>query len=141
MASARETALAALFARLQTVAGPTVARNAALPLDVPAGGLVVLRDGDPGEPDVSLNPRTSYYTHRAEVEIITADPAAGTAEAALDDVVSGVIAALASDRSLGGSVEYLSWREPEVTSFAGEGTIQHLGALVHVLIEYQTTEG
>ena len=29
---------------------------------------VILRDGDPGEPDVTLDLRTEFYSHRAEVE-------------------------------------------------------------------------
>jgi len=56
MASHREQVLAALFARLQGVPDATVRRNEALPVSVPAGGLIILRDGDPGEPDVT--PRT-----------------------------------------------------------------------------------
>ena len=26
-------------------------------------------DGEPGEPDVTLNPRTEYYNHRVTVEV------------------------------------------------------------------------
>jgi hypothetical protein len=48
--SIRELALQALLARLQTVGSPEVARNEVLPAKLPAGGLVILRDGDPGEP-------------------------------------------------------------------------------------------
>jgi len=44
--------LSALFERLQGVPDATVRRNEALPVSVPAGGLIILRDGDPGEPDV-----------------------------------------------------------------------------------------
>ena len=58
MPSTREQVLSALFDRLQLIAGGTVKRNEALPSSVPAGGLVILRDGDPGEPDVTLNPRS-----------------------------------------------------------------------------------
>ena len=59
MPSKREQVLAALFARLDAELSATVRRNEALPERVPAEGLVILRDGDPGEPDVTLNPRTS----------------------------------------------------------------------------------
>ena len=66
--SLREQILAALFGRLKMIAGAAVRRNEALPQTVPAGGLVILRDGDPGEPDVTLDLRTEFYSHRAEVE-------------------------------------------------------------------------
>ena len=46
MPSMREQVLSALFDRLQLIAGGTVKRNEALPASVPAGGLVILRDGE-----------------------------------------------------------------------------------------------
>ena len=37
----------------------------------------ILRDGDPGEPDITLNPRTEFYSYRVEVEAyMPRDPAA-----------------------------------------------------------------
>lgn len=50
--SRREHVLAALVQRLQTGLGATVRRNEALPVSVPVDGLIILRDGDPGQPDV-----------------------------------------------------------------------------------------
>lgn len=164
MASAREAALAALFARLHSIPqivtylGETVTylgepvtytgsvtsrvlRNAVLPQIVPGDGLVIMRDGEPGEPDVCLNPRTEYYTHRAEIEVVVAEPAGSGAEIALDAVLEAVGAALSGDRTLAGAAENLSWGAPEVTSFAGEGTIPFLGAVIPVTIEYQTRQG
>jgi hypothetical protein len=52
----REAILQALFARLQTIADATVLRNEALPERIPDGGLIILRDGDPGEPETLLSP-------------------------------------------------------------------------------------
>lgn len=48
MSSPRETALAALHARAQTLAAP-ILRGDVLPERVPAAGLLILRDGEPGE--------------------------------------------------------------------------------------------
>ena len=47
MASKRELVLAALHARLQTLAAP-VLRGEVLPERIPATGLIILRDGKPG---------------------------------------------------------------------------------------------
>ena len=63
MPSKRETILAALQARLQTLATP-VLRGEVLPERIPATGLIILRDGKPGEPEVTLSPLTWFYQHR-----------------------------------------------------------------------------
>ena len=65
MPSKRETVLTALHARLQTLAAP-VLRGDVLPERIPATGLIILRDGKPGEPEVTLSPLTYFYEHRAE---------------------------------------------------------------------------
>jgi hypothetical protein len=110
--SLREQILAALFARLQVISEPTVRRNEALPQAVPAGGLIILRDGDPGEPDVTLNPRTEFYSHRAEIEAFVTQPAGGGGEAGLDALLAEIGAALAAERNLGGLAENLYWSAP-----------------------------
>ena len=68
--SKREDVLSALFTLLSGVGGATVARNMSLPNRIPAAGLVILRDGTPGEPEVSLSPLTYHYEHEATVEVI-----------------------------------------------------------------------
>ena len=54
MQSTRERVLSALFDRLRSVGGATVRRNETLPQTVPAPGLVILRDGEPGERDLGV---------------------------------------------------------------------------------------
>jgi len=72
MPSTRETILAALHARLSTLPA-TVLRSEVLPERVPTGGLVILRDGDPGKPEVTLLPLRYHYEHRAELEVVVQD--------------------------------------------------------------------
>ena len=72
MPTTRETILQALYALLQTQPAPVV-RGEVLPERVPATGLLILRDGDPGEPAVTLSPLRYHYQHRAEIEAIVAD--------------------------------------------------------------------
>ena len=69
MPTTRETILSALHALLQTQPAP-VLRGEVLPERVPAAGLLILRDGDPGEPSVTLSPLRYHYQHRAEVEAV-----------------------------------------------------------------------
>ena len=51
-----EQVLAAVVARLGNGLTATVRRNEALTGRVPGERLVILRDGDPGEPCIKLNP-------------------------------------------------------------------------------------
>ena len=61
MPTIREQILSALLARLETVPNAMAKREAPLPETVPAGGLIILRDGDPGDPEVVLSPVTYLW--------------------------------------------------------------------------------
>jgi hypothetical protein len=69
MPTTRETILAALHARLQTLAA-TVLRDEVLPEHIPPAGLIILRDGQPGEPEVTLSPLRYHkgYVQASEIE-------------------------------------------------------------------------
>ncbi|EEX08762.1 conserved hypothetical protein [Ruegeria lacuscaerulensis ITI-1157] len=69
MPTPRETILAALHARLSALPA-TVLRGEVLAERVPAEGLLILRDGEPGEPEVTLSPLAYHYQHRAEIEAV-----------------------------------------------------------------------
>jgi hypothetical protein len=140
MTSRRERALSALFGRLRTIPLAVVKRNEALPQAVPAAGLVILRDGDPGEPDVTLNPVHLFYSHRAEIEAFMLQPSSGGGEALLDALLGDIGAALAADRSLGGLVENLTWSAPEISALVIEGAAPILCARVIVTLEYLTAD-
>lgn len=136
MTSKREQVLSALSGRLRGIASVAFKRNEALPVSVPAGGLVILRDGDPGEPDVTLNPRTEFYSHRAEIEVFVTRPVDGGGEAVLDALLSQIGAALAADRSLDGLAENLFCSAPETSVLAIEGAAPILAARLTITIEY-----
>jgi len=69
MPTPRETILAALHARLLALPA-TALRGGVLPERGPAAGLLILRDGEPGEPEVTLSPLRYHYQHRAEIEAV-----------------------------------------------------------------------
>ena len=128
--SLRERALSALFDQLRTMAVASVKCNEALPQAVPAAGLVILRDGDPGEPDVTLNPVHFYYRHQAEIEAFVTPLVGGGGEALLDTLIEAVADALAVDRSLGGLVENMSLGAPTIETLIIEGAAPIDGGLV-----------
>ena len=75
MPTPRETILTALNTLLLTLPA-TALRGEVLPERVPAAGLLILRDCEPGEPEVTLSPLRYHYQQRAEIEavLLGADP-------------------------------------------------------------------
>ena len=118
MPSTRETILSALHALLQTQPAP-VLRGEVLPERVPAAGLLILRDGEPGEPAVTLSPLRYHYQHRAEIEAVVQT---GTGrDAAFDALAGGVGIVLAADRTLGGLCDWVEAEAPRPVDLAIEG--------------------
>lgn len=139
MPTRREYVLTALFGRLQTIPGAGVKREEPLPEKVPAAGLVILRDGDPGEPEVLLSPLAYLWQHRAEIEVIVQQAPAESAAAALDVLLEQLDAALASDRTLGGAVDWLDWSGPRLRDLAFDGAAGLKGAVLTVTLHYETS--
>src|SRR5690606_26545755 len=101
MTTKREEVLAAFYTLLTAVSGGAVVlRNAVLPEKVPAAGLLILRDGRPGEPEVTLSPLCYHWQHRAEIEIFVRVNSG--VESAFDTISAGIGNRIATDRTLGG---------------------------------------
>jgi len=133
----RELVLAALHARLQTLAAPSL-RGDVLPERIPATGLIILRDGNPGEPEVTLSPLTYFYQHRAELEVVIQ---AGSGRDALFDALTADIgAALAADRTLGGLCDWVEAEAPEPVDLPIEGAAALKAAVIIVVLHYATTD-
>ena len=62
--------LIAWIAALAGALAATALRGEVLPERVPTEGLLILRDGEPGEPEVTLSPLAYHYQHRAEIESV-----------------------------------------------------------------------
>jgi hypothetical protein len=108
--SASEAAILALVAKLCDLPGVSVQRNT--PLDaamtIPPHGLIIVRDGEPGEPEITLSPVTYQYDHLAEVEVLYSAPRR-VLDQQFDALRQKVGQALLADRRLGGAV---MWVEP-----------------------------
>jgi hypothetical protein len=98
MPSPRETILTALHARLSALT-VTALRGDVPPERVPSEGLLILRGGEPGEPEVTLSPLRYHDQHRAEIEAVVQG---SDCDAAFDALTASIGAALAADRTLGG---------------------------------------
>ena len=136
MPTLRETILAALHARLSALPA-TALRGDVLPERVPAGGLLILRDGEPGEPEVTLSPLRYHYQHRAELEVVVQ---AGTGRAsAFDDLIAAIGAALEADRTLGGLCDWVEPEAPASVDLPIEGAAALKAAVITVVLHYTTT--
>jgi hypothetical protein len=136
MPTTREAILAALHARLQPLAALTL-RDDVLPERIPASGLIILRDGQPGEPEVTLSPLRYHYQHRAELEVVVQ---AGTGQAsAFDDLVAAIGTALEADRTLGGLCDWVEPEAPASVDLPVEGAAALKAAVITVVLHYTTT--
>ena len=136
MPTTRETILTALHQRLSALAA-TALRGAVLPERVPAGGLLILRDGEPGEPEVTLSPLRYHYQHRAEIEAIVQG---SDRDASFDALTASVGAALASDRTLGGLSDWVEAEAPRPVDLPIEGAASLKAAVIPVVLHYSTAD-
>ncbi len=142
MPSKRETILRALDARLKAALRPLrvdYGRNESVPSKIALQGRVILRDGEPGEPEVTLSPPIWAYQHRAELEVYF-QGADGHRDLPLDDLLVKVSQAIATDRTLGGLCD---WCEPEAaqpSDIPVQAGLTFSAVTVGVWLHYQTTD-
>jgi hypothetical protein len=138
-ASKPEQVLAALKALLETVPGAVVERNSVLPEKIPAGGLIILRDGVPGEPEQALGGfGDAYYQHAVEIEVYVEEGDAAARDAAFDALLQEIGVALETDPTLGGLAFGLTYGRPEpsIEPIAGAPAIK--SAVLLVRVDYET---
>jgi hypothetical protein len=136
MPTTRETVLAALYARLQPLAALTL-RDEVLPERIPAVGLIILRDGQPGEPEVTLSPLRYHYQHRAELEVVVQAP--NGRASTFDTLIVTIGAAIGADRTLGGLCDWVEAEAPASVDLPIEGAAALKAAVITVVLHYTTT--
>jgi hypothetical protein len=137
MTTQRETILNALLARLSTLPASAL-RGEVLPERVPANGLLILRDGQPGDPDVTLSPLRYHFQHRAELEVIL--QAVADRDARFAALLGQIASALAADRTLGGLCDWVEAAAPEPVDLAVEGAASLKAAVVPIMLHYSLAD-
>ena len=139
MSSKTEQVLQALYALLRTIPGATVERNIAVPAKVQAGGLIVLRDGDPGEPDTALGGfGSAYYGHRVEVEVHVQEADPPARDTAFDNLVMAVGTVLEADPNLCGLVFGMSYGRPSTDLEPIDGAPAIKSGVIEITVEYES---
>ena len=136
MPTSRETILTALHTLLQTLPA-TALRGEILPERMPALGLLILRDGEPGEPEVTLSPLRYHYQHRAEIEAVVQGI---DRDAAFDTLTASIGAAIATDRTLGGLCDWVEAEAPRPVDLPIEGAATLKAAVIPVVLHYSTAD-
>lgn len=139
MASLREQVIVAVKALVEAaVPDATVRRNGDFPDRPEAGGLIIVRDGDPGDPiGVLLSPLAYTYAHAIQLEVVAP---AGTEERSevLDALLAAIGARIESDRTLGGLCEWLEPTAPDTDDINPASTQPVRWAALDVVATYTT---
>jgi hypothetical protein len=138
-ASKAEQVLDTLKALLETIPNAVVERNSVLPEKIPDGGLVILRDGDPGEPEQALGGfGSTYYQHSVEIEVYVEEGDAAARDAAFDALLQQIGAALEADSTLGGLAFGTTYARPGPAIEAVAGAPAIKSSTLTVTVDYET---
>ena len=137
--SQRENAIGALFAVLGELSlGTTVKRNAALPERIADHAMAILRDGEMGEPEVSLSPLTYHWQHQVAIELFVADTDASARDARMDGLLVELATLIEADRTLRGVIEHAVVGPPKFDELAPDGTSGIKACLLPVVLHYSS---
>ena len=116
-----------------------VFRNIAVPAEIPPGGCIIIRDGDPGQPDQCLGQSpVCFYSHRVEIEAYVENGNDQERDNAHALLTSGVGAGIDADPTLGGETKGCVYGRPgsKITPIDGGADIK--SALIIATFDYQT---
>ncbi len=117
-----------------------IERNSVLPENIPDGGLLILRDGDPGEPEQALGGfGNAYYQHAVEIEVYVEEGDAAARDVAFDALLQQVGAALEANPTLGGLAFGLTYGRPEPAIEAVAGAPAIKSATLSMTVDYETS--
>lgn len=115
-------------------------RNLAKAERIPPGGMVIIRDGDPGEPEVLLSPLLYVYTHRIPIEVAAYETSSQPREQVLDEMLGAIGIAVAGDRTLGGLCDFIEAEAPATDDVETAGARAGRWADAAIVAVYGTTD-
>ncbi|HEV8035603.1 MULTISPECIES: acyl-CoA transferase [Paracoccaceae] len=138
MPTTRETILTALADLLSTIPHVPVLRGEVLPERIPPAGLMILRDGNPGEPGMTLSPLMYHYQHRAELEVIVQSTT--DRDAVFDALSAQIGAVIAADRTLRGLCDWIEPEAAEPVDLPVEGAAPLKAGIIPIILHYATSD-
>ncbi len=139
MTSTREYAIVTLFGQLRcALPDITILRNVVVPTTIPSEGLIILRDGDMGEPSMILSPPRYTYHHQVELEVIVQRADSDERDQQLDELLVTIGTALKGATQLDNSIDWLTVESPSLSTEPVEGAATLKAATVLITLEYVT---
>lgn len=140
-----QTRVAALAALETVIKNAVTAGSAAFwrdpekDIDASHTGVVLMHDGDPGQPEVILSPLSYSWEHPVEFEVT----ASGKSRRAVVEVIIALFEpALAADRTLGGKVDGARIAQaPQFSEYEAEGSETERSGVLYVQLVYTTASG
>jgi hypothetical protein len=112
-----------------------LANDAERPKRIPPDGLVIIRDGDPGEPNIDLSPPAYHYAHLIPIELASCQ-SAGDLRAIIDTMAAAIGAAVLADRTLGGLCDFLDVEALSIVDLIVAGGATQLGGQFNIIAQY-----
>jgi hypothetical protein len=141
MTSKREQVLDGIKALIASaLPNAEVKRNLAKPDRIAPGGLAIIRDGDPGEPEVILSPLIYIYTHRIPVELAAYETSSESREQVLDGMLGAIGLAVMNDRTLGGLCDFMEAEAPATDDVETAGARPGRWADAAIIAVYGTAD-
>lgn len=138
MTSTSETILQSLAALLDAGTTAKFERNASVPEKIPAEGLLVLRDGNPGVADETLGGFDAvYYEHEIEIEIYVAEGRQNTRDEKFDDLVVEIGAVLIANPTLSGLIFGMTYSRPDVSIEIIPGSHAVKSGVMSIVMDYE----
>ena len=139
MPSQREAAISALHAHLSAALTPIlIKRNEVLSTAIPSEGLLIVRDGDAGEPEILLSPLRYLYQHRVELEVWVQQAQSSERDQQFDQLLQRLGVALDSAGNLNDAVDLLHTGSPEFSTEPIEGGATVKVATIPIFLEFNT---
>ena len=139
MASTGESVIQAVVALIEAaLPAAGVRRNGDAPDKPGPGGLVIVRDGDRGEPEVSFSPLLYTWSHAIQLEVVGVAASADRFET-LDGMLEAIGLAIEQDRTLGGRCDWLEPSAPDTDDINPAGTQPLRWAALDVVAVYVTS--
>ncbi len=138
--SKREQILQAFYNALKALETSSlkVYRNLDKPQKIERDGIIIIRDGDVGEPEVLLSPLTYIYEHYILLEVMVQNSDAITRDSTLDNLLISIGNIINNNPTLGGDAEWLEAKAPETAIEPIEGSSTIRTANVQVMARYYT---
>jgi len=111
----------------------------AKPESIGPGGTVIVRAGDPGEPEVDLSPTRYNYDHAIPLEVGAYESASKTSEQVLDEMLAAIGLKISEDPTLGGLVDWLEPSAASTDDFDAVGAVAGRWADLEIRASYATT--